>query len=231
MNGITMRNDNKIEQKLSKPAHIVHIAFPILCWALVILRWCGVWFTLPLMTSVIIVYYVLAAAYLFFTFIIRMKVIAIIGLLLTLAACFYLWIPYNWIFTLLLIPAIFTAFYKRGNTVIAAVLTILVIICTLIIIAFSLLFDSLVPEKYAYHISPDGHYATLEYAFTQLPGGTDVYLCHVNGPLMVSERILYLAKYSDYGSKIEWLDDSNVYIYDRKMDVFRDPVIENYTAF
>lgn len=229
-----MTRDNIFKQsapKLRVPADIVHIVFPIMCWALLVLRWCGIWLISPLMTAVIIIYYVLAAAYLFFTFITSVRVIGFIGLFLTLVACFYLWVPYNWIFSVLLIPAMFIAFYKRGKTVAAAVLTILVSICVLSIIWFSMLFHSLVPEKYAYYISADGRYAALEYAFTQLPGGTDVYLCRVSGPLLVFERVLYLANYSDYGKEIEWLDQNTIFIYDEKMDVFKDPAIKNYSAF
>lgn len=102
-------------QKLHVPADIVHITFPMLCWALLILRWCGIWLTYPLMTAVIIIYYVLAAAYIFFTFMIKMKVIWIIGLLLTFISCLFVWIPYNWIFAVLLIPAMSRAFYRESK--------------------------------------------------------------------------------------------------------------------
>lgn len=132
---------------------------------------------------------------------------------------------------ILLIPAIFITFYKRGKKDLAVTLTALAAGSFLIVISFTMLFNSLNPEKFAYHISPNGGYIAIEYAFTMIPGGTDVLLYRVNGPLLIKKRVLYLANYADFGGKIEWLDDSNIRIYGEKMDVFKDPVIENYIPF
>jgi len=103
----------------------------------------------------------------------------------------------------------------------------------IIVFAFAAMFGFFIlrPEKLEYHMSPDGRYTALEYAFTQIPGGTDVLLCHAYGPLLIQERALYLANYSDFGGNIEWLDDSTILIYGDKMDVFKDPEIKNYDYF
>lgn len=90
---------------------------------------------------------------------------------------------------------------------------------------FNIFVHLCIPEEYEYHISPDGRYAVLEYSFTQISNGTNVYLCRANEPLMVTERKLYLASYSDYGKEIKWLDQSTVFIYGEKMNVFKDNLI------
>ena len=102
----------------------------------------------------------------------------------------------------------------------------------LIVLWISFVFKGLVPEEYAYCPSPDGHYIAFEHKYHWLFfGGTDVLLCRVNGPLLVQERTLYMANYSDFGGDIEWLDESTILIYGDKMDVFKDPVIKNYDPF
>lgn len=209
----------------------MHIVFPVLCWGLVALRWSGIWFTKPCVTALIVLYYTIAAAYLISTFIVRMRIIAIVGLFLLLAASLFMWIPYHWVLSMFLVPALFVAFYKRKNKVTATVLTLITGIIFLSIFRLLMLFGCLAPEKYTFYISPDGKYVALEYAFRQIPSGTDVLLCRVTGPLLVQERVLYLANYSDYGSKIKWLDQSTIIIYGEKMDVFKDPTIHNYTPF
>jgi len=82
--------------QLRIPAHIVFIALPLLCWGLLAFRWCDLWLTRPWMLGVIVFYYALAAAYLAFSFFVRMRVIEIVGLFLLLAASLFMWIPYHW---------------------------------------------------------------------------------------------------------------------------------------
>lgn len=222
---------NKLAINLRVPAGIAHIAFPLFCWALVALRWCNIWLTAPWMVGVIVFYYVLAAAYLFFAFIVRMRITGIIGLALVMMAFLFVWVPYNWVLALLFIPVICRVSYDRDNKLAAIILTVLACISVLFVISASLLFKGLIPEKYAYHPSPDGHYIALEYAFTMIPSGTDVLLCRVNGLLLIQERVLYLANYSDFGGEIEWQDQRTILIYGEKMDVFNDPVLERYIPF
>lgn len=222
---------SRFAQKMRIPPGIVHIAFPVLCWTLVISRWCGVWFTEPCMSGVIVFYYVLAAAYLFFTFIKGMRVIAIIGFFLMLAAFLFVWIPYNWVLAILMVPAAFRAFHDGDSKAFETVMTVLLGISVLFVIGVSKLFGGLNPEKYEYHMSPDSRYVALEYAFKMMPGGTDIMLCRACGPLLIKERVLYLANYSGFGGKIEWLDGSTIVIYGEKMDVFKDPPIERYDYF
>lgn len=220
-----------LSQKLRVPADIVYITLPLMCWALLAFRWCGLWLTEPWMVGVIVIYYALAVAYLVFAFIVRMRVIDIIGLFLLLAASFFVWIPYHWVLAVLLVPALFMAFYKRRRKAAATILTMLVGGIMLIGFAFAGLFRFLIlkPERLAYHTSPDGRYAALQYSFTVMPGGTEVLLCRVYGPLLVQERRLYLANYP-YGN-IEWLDESTILIYGDTMNVFEDPEIKNYDPF
>lgn len=218
-----------LSQKLRVPADVVFITLPLLCWALIAFRWCGLWLTEPWMVGVTVLYYAMAAAYLVFTVMVRMRVVEIVGLFLLLVACIVIWLPYHWVLAVLLVPALFMAFYKRAKKVAAIVLAAIAGFIVFLILIFP--FTSLTPEKYAYHPSPDGRYTALEYAFTLVPSGTDVCLCRVYGPLLVEERVLYLANYSDFGGKIEWLDDSTILIYGDKMDVFEDPEIKNYDYF
>lgn len=220
----------KLAQSVRLPAGIVHIAFPLLCWALVVLRWCNVFFIGPWTAAVIVLYYVLAAAYLFFTFITGMRVITIIGLFLTLAAFLFVWIPYNWVLAILMVPAVFRASYSRDTRGTAVVLTILT--CVVILFIISLSHGGLTPEQIAYHPSPDGSYAAIEHEYQIVFfGGTDVLLCRACGPLLIKERTLYLGNHDDFGRKIEWLNESTIIIYGEKMDVFKDPVIERYDYF
>ncbi len=222
---------SRFAKKVRIPAEIVHIAFPLLCWVLVAFSWCKIWLTEPWMLAITVFYYALAAAYLFSIFITRMRITAIVGLFLALLACLFIWIPYNWMLAVLLVPAMFMAFYNRGSKK-TFPLTILTGIIVLFIVIVSLKFNDLAPEKYAYHPSPDGRYVALEHEYQLLFfGGTDVLLCRSKGPLLVQERVLYLGDHIDFGGKIEWLDQSILLIYDWKMDVFKDPVIENYTPF
>ena len=218
-------------QKLRMPANIVHIALPLICWSLLVLRWCGFWFIEPWVSIVTIVYYALSAAYIALVFFVRMQVMAIIAMLLLLIASFFIWIPYHWVLTIFLVPSLFIIFYKRGNKFAATVFTPLIGSIVLLVMMFSLITKGLIPEKYTYYTSPNGRYVALEYAFTQIPSGTDVLLCRANGPLLNKERVLYLADYSDFGGKIQWLNDGTILIYGEKMNVFKDPVIKNYTPF
>jgi hypothetical protein len=227
----TDADPDQFAQKMRVPADIVHIMFPVLCWALLAFRWNDLWLTKQWMAVVIVAYYALAVTYLIFILFVRMRVIAIVGLFLLLAASLFMWIPYNWVLAVLLVPALFWVFYKRGSKTAAIVLAATTGAITLLIILFCGSFLGLIPEKFTYYTSLDGRYVALEYAFTQIPSGTDVFLCHEKGPLLVKERILYLANYSDYGGSIEWLDESTILIYGEKMDVFNDPTIYNYTAF
>lgn len=141
-----------------------------------------------------------------------------------------MWMPYHWVLAVLLVPVLFMAFYKRGNKTAAVVLTVLAGIYMLFVIMVTLMFIGLVPDKYAYHMSPDGQYIALEHEYRYLfYGCTDVLLYRVNGPLLVQERALYLADSSDFGGNIQWLDESTILIYGDTMDVFEDPIIKNYT--
>lgn len=227
------KKPNSFNHKLRIPAQIVYIVLPLLCWALIAFRWCGLWLTQPWMVGVIVFYYALAAAYLVFAFVVRMRIIDIIGLFLLLAASYYMWIPYHWVLAILLLPALFVALYKRGNKTAGTILTALAGLGVLLVIGFYVLlnFSGLTPEKCKYHASPDSRYVALEYAFTVVPGGTEVLLCRAYGSLLVEERVLYLANYSDFGGNIEWLDESTILIYGVEMNVFEDPVINNYVPF
>jgi len=236
-------SSNQFAQKMRKPASIVFIIFPLACLTLLAFMWSDIWLTKPWLVGVSISYYGLAVAYLIFTFVVRMRVIAIIGLFLLLAASLllfaaslfmwmpYTWIPYHWVLAVLLVPALFMAFYKRGNTGAAIALTTVAGIIALFVLLISALLGGFAPAKYEYHTSPDDQYVALEYSFSMMPSGADVFLCRVNGPFLDSERILYVANYSDFGGKIEWLNDSTVIIYGDRMDVFKDPIIYNYVPF
>ena len=87
------KNPDQFVRKLRTPAHIIYIVLPLLCWALLAFRWCGLWLTKPWMVGVIVFYYAMAAAYLVFIFIVRMRVIDIAGMFLLLAASLIMWIP------------------------------------------------------------------------------------------------------------------------------------------
>lgn len=224
---------SRLAQKLRIPAGIVLNVFPILCCALLVFRWCGLWLTEPWLVALIIFYYVIAVAYLFFAVITRMCAIEIIGLFLTLATCYYMWVPFNWVLAVLLVLALFIAPHKRGiktvTTVFATIAGFIVVIIILICILFN--FNGLIPDKYLYHTSLDGRYVALEYAFTQIPVGMVVTLYRVNGILLIEEKVLYLANYSHFGGKIEWLDESTINIYGEEMDVFKDPTLNRYIPF
>lgn len=236
-------SSNQVAQKMRIPASIVFIALPLLCLVLLIFKWSDIWLTKPWMIGVSVSFYVLSVVYLIFVFIVRMRVIEVIGFLILLAANIlplfatillwkhYIWIPYYWVLTVLLIPALFMVIKNRGNKDTAQVFAMILSIIVLLAVLIFLIPSRFVLAKYEYHISPNGEYAVLEYSFTTLLSGTDVYLCRVNGPLMNEERILYLANYSDFGREIEWLNDSNVLIYSHTMDVFQDPLIKDYDPF
>lgn len=227
-----MKTDNVTDvfvQKLRVSADIVHIALPLLCWALFAFERSGFWLTQPWMVGVIVFYYALAAAYLVFAFIVRMRVISIVGLFLLLAASLFTLLPYHWVLAVLLVPVLFMAFYKRRKQIAAIVLTTVTGFFVLIVLLFPL--TSSTPIKYIYHSSPDGRYVALEFAFTQVPSGDVVLLCRAYGPLLVRERRLYLANYGDFGGDIEWLDKSTILIYGDTMNVFEDPEIKNYDYF
>ena len=179
------------------------------------------------MTTVIVLYYAFATAYLFFALIVRMRVIAIVGLFLVLVACLFVWTPYNWVFALLLIPIVFKVFYQRKDVYTAIALTIATGIITLYFVAMGLLVTRAIPEQYAYYQSPNGRYVAIEHTYEWFVfGGTNVLLCRTNGPLLIPERILYLGEHFDFGGKIEWLNKSTILIYGEKMDAFKDPAIE-----
>ncbi len=218
-------------EKMRVPADFVQILFPVLCWALLAFRWSGLWWAEQWMPIVIAIYYVLAVVYLISVFFVRMWVIPIVGLFLLLVASLFMWIPYNWVLAILLVPALFWVFYKRGSKITAIVLTTTTGAVTLLLILFGVSFLGLIPEQYSYYTSPDARYVALEYAFTRIPSGTDIVLCRDKGPFLVKECVLYLANYADYGGKIEWLDERTIHIYGDNMDVLNDPVIHNYTAF
>lgn len=218
-------------EKMRVPADLVQILFPILCWALLAFRWSGLWWAEHWMPVVFSVYYVLAAIYLISVVFVRMRVVSLAGLFLLLVSSLFMWIPYNWVLAILLVPALFWAFYKKGSKTAAIVLTATTGAVTLLAILFNVSFLGLIPEKYAYYKSPDARYVALEYAFTYIPSGTDIVLCREEGLFLVKERVLYLANYADYGGKIEWLDERTIHIYGDKMDVLNDSAIHNYTAF
>lgn len=236
-------NFNPKTHKMRIPGSIVFIVLPLLCLVLLVFRWSDIWLTKPWMIGVSVSFYVLSVAYLILAFIVRMRVIYVIGLLLLLAtnilplvATILLWkhyilIPYYWVLMVLLIPALFMVIKNRGIKDTAQVFAMILSIIVLLAVLIFLVLSRFVPVKYEYHISPNGKYAVLEYSFTTLLSGTDVYLCRVNGPLMDTERLLYLANYSDFGREIEWLDDTNVLIYSHTMDVFQDPLIKVYDPF
>ena len=222
---------SRFAHKLRIPADIVHIVFPVYCWALVAFRWSGLWLTEPWMTAVIALYYVMAAAYLFFTFFTRVRVVGIVGLFIVIAACIFVWVPHNWVFALLLIPAFFKAFKDKKDVPTAIAFTIVVGLITLIFVCASLLLSRAEPYKYAYHPSPVGGHVALELANSGVFfNGTDVVLYRINGSLLIIERVLYLGDYVDYGDGIEWLDQSTIFIYGETMDAFRDPIIHNYSS-
>ncbi len=229
----TEKPPNSFVLKLRTPAYIVYITLPLLCWALLAFRWCGLWLTQPWMTGVVVVYYAMAVVYLAFAFVVRMRVIDIIGLFLLLISSLFMWIPYHWVLAVFLVPALFMALYKRGYTAVAVVLTVLTSAIMLIVFAFAAFFyfSILEPEKNAYHMSPDGRYIVLEHAFDEHLGETDVLLCRAYGPLLVEERMLYLANCSDFGGGIQWIDEGTILIYGEEMDVFEDPAIDNYKFF
>lgn len=221
-----------LSQKLRVPADIVFITLPLLCWALIIFGWNGLWLTEPWMAGVTVLYYALAAAYLVFAVMVRMRVVEIVGLLMLVVASLFMWLPYHWVLAILFGPAVFMAFRKRGSKTAAIVLTVLTGVYILFTILLSFMLKGLVPDKYAYHKSPDGQYIALEHQYQQLFYiSTDILLYRTYGPLLVQERVLYLANGSDFGGNIEWLDGSTILIYGAKMDVFKDRMIENYDYF
>lgn len=215
-----------LSQKLRVPAGIIHAIFPLLCWVLLIFRWKGYWLTEPWMVAVIVVYYVFAAAYLFFMYTTRVQVFAIVGLFLALIASLFMWIPYHWFLAELMVPALFMAFYNRKKTYTAATaFTVIVGVIAAIVIGIALLTRSLGPEQYTYYPSPDGRYVALERGTQSIGGKDDVLLCRVEGPLLVSERTIYRGLKADFGGNIEWLDQNMILIYGEKMDPFKDNAI------
>lgn len=218
-----------LSQKLRVPADIVFITLPLLCWALIIFRRYGLLVTQPWMVGVTVLYYAVAAAYLVFAVMVRMRVVEIVGLLLLVAASLFMWLPYYWVLAILFGPAVLMAFRKRGSNTAAVVFTVLAGVYILFTILLSFTIKGLLPDKYAYHKSPDGHYTVLEHQYQWLFYiSTDIELYRAYGPLLVHERALYLANGSDFGGDIEWLDESTIRIYGDTMDVFKDPVIKNY---
>lgn len=236
-------NSNTNAQKIRIPASIVFIVLPLLCLVLLIFKWNDIWLTIPWMIGASVSFYVLSVAYLVFACIFRMRLIEVIGFFILLATNIlplvgtilmwkhYILIPYYWVLMVLLMPALFMVVRNRVNKNAAQIFAMILSIIVLLIVLVFLLLTGFVPAKYEYTISPNGEYVALEYSFTTLPGGTDVYLCRTNGPLLNTERILYLANYSDFGREIEWLNDSNVFIYKHTMDVFQDEIIKDYNHF
>lgn len=218
---------NQLAHKLRTPALIVHIAFPLYCWALLAFRWSGLWLTQPWMVAVIVLYYVMAIAYLFFIFITRISVVGIVGLFVVIAACIFVWIPHNWVFALLLIPALFKAFRDKKDVPTAIAFTIAFGVFMLPIIIWILKVPGVEPIKYAYYDSPDGCHVVVEHTPWGLTRGTNVVLHRMYGPLLVPEKTLYMGEGIDFGGGIEWVDQNSIHIYGDTMDVFKDPTIDN----
>lgn len=217
--------------KLRVPADIVFITLPLLCWALVIFRWCGLWLTQPWLVGLTVVYYALAAAYLVFAVIVRMRIVEIVGLFVLLAACIFIWLPLHWVLAVLLLPALFMAFYKRGNKRRAIIVTAIISFFVLLPLFLTLMvcsvifhnFSCFIPDRYAYHASPNGEFTAVEHASYTLFGGTDdVVLYRANGPLLSQKRDLCLSLSENFGGSIEWLDERTIRIYGEQMDIFKD---------
>ena len=218
-----------LSQKLRVPADIVFITLPLLCWALIIFRSSGLWLTEPWMVGVTVFYYALAAAYLVFTVMVRMRVVEIVGLFLLLFACIFMWLPYHWVLAVLLVPALSVAFFKRGSRIAVIVLTTLIGIVMAIMLLYSWFSSRLEPEKYAYHVSPNGQYVALEHKTHAIFNyGTYVLLYRAYGPLLVQTRELCIADTTAFGGSIEWLDERTIMIYGEKTDVLFGPTIRTF---
>ena len=218
---------SRFAHKLRIPADIVHIVFPVYCWALVAFRWSGLWLTEPWMTAVIALYYVMAASSLFFTVVTHMRVVGIVGLFIVIAACLFGWLPQNWVLALLLMSAFFKAFKDKKDVPTAIEFTIALGVFVLPITILGLMSTRVAPLKYAYYESSDGRHVILEQTPWGLISGTDVVLHRMYGPLLVPERTLYMGEGIDFGGGIEWLDQNTILIYGETMDVFKDPTINN----